>query len=70
MAIKILYWIAASGWIVHLVYWCIKHWQYKKRKVTADDLVFGLFSDYVLAACSMIGLCLLGVMNIYLGGGR
>lgn len=69
MAVKILYWLAASGWMIHLLYWCIRHWQYRKHKVVADDILPGLFPDYVLVTCGMISLCLLGVLNIFLGGG-
>ena len=67
MAVKILYWLAAAGWIVHLGYWIIIRRKYKKGMLSGDDLFKGLFSDYTIATLALIMLCLLGTYGIYLG---
>ena len=68
MIIKILYWIAASGWILHLLYWILRRRQYKKGVLSGEDLFCWLFPDYVLSTSLLIMLCLLGTYGIYLGG--
>ena len=66
--IKVLYWIAASGWIVHLIYWLVRYRRHKNGILSAEEFVTGLFHDYTLATGSLILLCLIGMYGVYLGG--
>ena len=65
--IRVLYFIAASGWILHLLYWIARFLKHKKGLLSAEDFASGLFQDYTLATGALILICLIGMYGIYLG---
>lgn len=65
--IRVLYLIAALGWMVHLVYWLVRYIRHKNGLLSAEDFARGLFQDYTLATGALIIICLIGMYGIYLG---